>query len=607
MRNCFFILLCCLMYGCSSDENDINNNNNSGEQTDDKKIIVMSISDETEDADLLMLCNDGSYMLCDVNNGNGYGTVYVNSSVKNEMEDGFALFIDKDGMPVMGKSKDGTLLFKNITDSSFDFAYIDKRGEISYYWDIPFDGGSANIKTRFGIDITPWKDAFNFKKWTWDEHNIKALLPFICKMISFGITAAGALTLNPYDIGGLIYTFYDEANKSGGILHDETWTITSSYWEGVSLIQDSTKEGWDGILQNGKISFNPKGFGLHVFANMLNEYADKQLENLGKYDDWVAPTFDAKEWQIKLSTYSLECSPASDSYSVGVSSRAAWKIEDSGASWCHVSRSGNNIVVSVDDYDGFETRSCQVKVSTIEYKEEIPPATLCIYQTGVIFRLSAPELVFNQEGGEQTVSVTANGNVKTWKVTSKPSWCKVKSDWENALTVIVEKNKHLTEDREGMIVATAQLKSGGTIDRTLIVRQIVEDIWDGTKWNFHGSVNTSSNLPLYGGFNISQVSDFGIEIIDVNQNNYKLSGDLAESKSKSQISTDNQGRLVWTYKETYSESGMTLETIITILFTRTGPDDALAELRGNVYANSSTELGKINFDFNGSFIGKRTD
>lgn len=490
---------------------------------------------------------------------------------------------------------------------------LTKRGETSYYWDIPFpynfDTRMATTRAFYDPFVNAWKSwkesVIDFD-WTWDEHQKKAIVPFLCKMGSFVITAVGIVGGSPIDRATGIYTIFDEANKSD-IINTDWLEYASTPADFVDLVESSTKEGWSGILKNGKLSFSPTGFGLSALASALNEYGDTELANLGKYEERVAPTFEGEEWQIKLSTYLLECTIDEAIYIVDVSTKAAWEIDESNINrnWCSISKDNGRIVVKVKENDGVEDRVCSAKIKTSEETGDIPPATLTIKQSGIIFELSAPELIFTQEGGQQGINVTTNKNVTSWKVTSKPDWCKT-VEWEAALIVTVDEDRHLLEDREGTITVTAHLANGQTIDRFLSIKQLVLDVWNGTSWNFKGSVNVSGNMALVGNISMAEVTNFGIEIRDVDRNDFTLTGDLAGMESGSRIYCDAENRLIWSHTDSFSESGTSMKMTTNITFTRTSTTTANGRMNGSCNV-SVPGYGNISIGMNGVFSGTKID
>ena len=122
-------ILSLLFFSCSSNEDDSSEANGN---LNNLEVIALNVHEETDEADVLIICNDGSYLLCDAENDAGYTTIHINASVENNIDEGITLYLDKDGTPVMASIKEGRLLFKNITDNSFDFAFIDNNNNISY-------------------------------------------------------------------------------------------------------------------------------------------------------------------------------------------------------------------------------------------------------------------------------------------------------------------------------------------------------------------------------------------------------------------------------------------------------------------------------------------
>ena len=84
------------------------------------------------------------------------------------------------------------------------------------------------------------------------------------------------------------------------------------------------------------------------------------------------------------------------------------------------------------------------------------------------FELSQDKLIFTQAGGSKPIAITTNKNIKSWEVTSYPSWCKIEKT-DNSFWVTLEKNEN--DDRDGIITVTARTYGGMSIDRKLIVEQ----------------------------------------------------------------------------------------------------------------------------------------
>ena len=105
---------------------------------------------------------------------------------------------------------------------------------------------------------------------------------------------------------------------------------------------------------------------------------------------------------------------------------------------------------------------------------------------------------------------------------------------------------------------------------------------------------------------MANVTNFGIEIRNVENNDFTFTGDLAGIESASRIYCDEEGRLVWSYDDSYYDSGVSVKSNTTITFTRTGTSTAKGILKGYSHVNLA-EYGNVNIEMNGDFTGKRID
>lgn len=587
-----------LLCGCSKDENEeilVPENNQK------IKLCAVNLVEDTESADALFLCEDGSYIVCDVNAGNGYGFVYMNPSIDNELTDGVMIIVDSDGSPVMANWGDQYIIFENLTDSGFDCAYIDCKGEITYQWNVAIEECPVMMASRAWY--SPWTDSWK-ELWrmattgSWDEHNKKALLPFSCKIASFIVTVIGK------DYESVGFTFACEVLKSSNINEED-----KAYWKNVldfsNNISGWIEGGWKGLLTDGQIKFSRKNFTTALLASMLNDIGDEGLKKLGERKEEIDNVFSNKEWQIKLSKNLLEfgCDEAEER--VDVSTLVYWEIDDRDIdrTWCSVYKDGNQIVVKVKPYeDGVSTRVCSARIKTYATNVQIPPAVLTIRQESVMFDLSESTFTFSKEGGSKGVYVYKNDNITSWEVVA-PDWCKI-TRGENSFFIDVEPSEF---DRKGIIDVVGMVRNTGSyITRQIIVEQIGGCDWDGTTWSFNGNVTATGNATVLGGFNAGNVTNFGLHIESVANNEFSLSGDLAVMQGVSDIRLDEGGRLVWTHYNELSESGVYMEEMYKIIFTRIENTKAVGNLSGFANVKTSVSGGgnvNVNVNFNGTFNG----
>lgn len=498
---CSFFLLCVVTTGCVHDDDLLQ-----------KQLYALSVSQETDNADIMLLANDGSYIICDLDNGSGYGIVYYNPNVKNDFEDGLTVYVNSDGFPEMASFDGKKMFFKRGLDGKFDIAFVDEEGNEHYAFDVvlPEDFFLYYINTKSWFD--PWSSAWHSiiqGGWpgSWDEYQYKALVPFLCKVASFGITAASVFTDGPFGIVSLVITAGEEITKSK-YGYDADWLEYANSYQIASLGINTID------LKSGKVAFSAKEIGLNSLALILNNYADEQLKELGKIKESVEEPFNEKEWRITLSENEVFFDPDGGDYSIRVTSKAAWTIDESSLdkNWCSIHIQDNNIYIHADPYEkGIQERVCSVCIKSSAGRDDIvKPVTLKIRQYGTLFDLTSEELVFTQSEGSIAIGIVYNDRVSKWEVAAHPKWCKCKK-YKSGLEVSVKEDKSLLESIEGLIYITAYIKNGSPITKTLLVRREIDYPWNGTEWHFKCiSISDSGNLGYSGILN-----DFTIAIQDV--------------------------------------------------------------------------------------------
>lgn len=502
------------LIGCSDEFTHSSLNKN---EDDGNTIAMINIFDVTESADFIMLCKDGNYIMGDFNTANDYGLFMVDFGVGEQREE-LTIMVNPEGKPEMLAYKETTFVIRNITDKDFDFATIDSQGNITYYWDIPYDFGDTDSRT---IESLVWTFTQPFKKWyeqtaggirnfTWDEHTKKMIIPYLLKITAFAkITLETARYPSSFAFG-LIPTIIDEGYKSG------LWNVETPLWyENAGYAIGYIKPVW----KNGKwtLKFTPNGFINQLFDinGMLNDYGNKLLYERSHYKPEMDPIFDAEEWQIKVSPTVIEAGPDAATYSADVSSKAQWKVE-SNASWCKVSRQGNQVVIKVDAYQGTETRSCNVEITTQTYTPEISPATFAVVQQGILFELSESKLSFKPEGSTRGIYVYTNQDITSWEITAKPDWIDKIDKTPNSFFIDVGEN-NTGETRSGLLTVTGYINNGTWIDRTVELIQPANLEWNNTSWLFTGNYIMTTE-----GESTSSPIKFELDIQDVATQQFSL-------------------------------------------------------------------------------------
>lgn len=442
---------------CSKAEHESNDNSSDSTKVEQ---YAINVSPSIENADIFVYNTDGSYILMDLESKRGCGMIHLNSSVNNTPQEGVTYLINNEGKPLMMSFPTGHIVFKNVTDSCFDFAYVDSAGKIEYYRNIKIDDSLIKATTRASFD-NPWNRAFeslyyDVFKGGWDEHNTKALGPYLIKVLCLTLASTTAV--------GLVVSVVTEASKS---MDKECIFTDIISMAGIPLNEMVHFEGDIKIIKDTKSSVS-----LSLIVNLINDLVDDELEELGRLEEQVGPVLDPEEWKISLSQNYLDCTPDDSVYVVDVISKAMWEIDDSQIdhNWCEVKKLDGQVAIHVKPNKQEYDRTCNLIIypKTTMGIVAIEPVTLPIKQTGIVFELSPDKLTFLMFGGSEPVLVKTNEFINEWKITSWPSWC----NYEKATTTLwVRVDKNEIEDRDGYITITGITKGGMFIDRQLKVEQ----------------------------------------------------------------------------------------------------------------------------------------
>lgn len=556
----------------------------------DAKIAWMKL-DDVDKSKVLFMGSDKSYMIFDGDAGNGRMTLYYNSSVENDIDDGIMVYMDSEGKPELIRISGDFFLINNLNESTFDMAHRKKVGGYEYHWDVPFVSWPESRSHSFFYYMWPGVTDFD---WSWDEHIKAALGPFALKMLSFTVDAFSVvLAPTPSSVVGLFMTLAGEMRKSGyqfGILDE-------MFLSGLTPIDMLNKLGLDADAYfQGELKFSPRGFGLSVISSTLNRMGDEGLQKMGQMKKVTEPIFADREWQIKLNPGALTFEPKASQMTVRVDTKALWVIDQySLEKWCSAKKEGDHIVVSVKENESRESRWCSLKVKTQTYSPDIPPAVLYITQHGIVFEVSPTSLSFTADGGSKGVFVTMSENIKSWEITSAPRWVKIEKGRESFFVDVAKSE----ESRSSVITVTGYAGDGIKIDRNVQVEQIVGLSWEGTSWNFSGTMNCTIM-----GESISQPCDFGIIIADIAKNKFTLTGFLKGYEHLFKLKLNENGTLDLIYSEKQSYQGTSVTANASFLMSRIDMDNAGVNLSGEIFVTDS-EFGRIKAGISGKLSGKR--
>lgn len=554
----------------------------SGTNADNARMVMINVTGVTDNADMMLLCEDGSYVMACMNDGKGCGLIHIGLNAGGDETRQYTVMVGADGIPVAVGTDDGKLIrIANISDTDFDCAVIREGSEgIYYYWDIPYSFGDVGTK---GLAGDVW-DTFTspFKEWyeavsngissfTWDEHSKKMIYPYILKVCAFTIQTVTVVASPVAGLPSLLSTVIDEGCKSG------LWDRQSPAWSDVPV------KALDFLEEDGKwtLKFNKDILGhlLSAEADLMIATADYMYEELSRSNPVTEPVFESEEWQIKLSPTTIEAGPEPASYTAAVTSLALWKVEG-GSDWCRARKDGDRVVVDVDAYNGLETRNCFLVVKTVAYTDDIPDALLHVVQQGVLLDLSESSFAFGPEGGHGGVYVNANDQIASWDVSGCPDWIRISGKSAGSFFFDVDENTE-GEDRTGIITVSGITSAGGRVDRTVTVTQYggINQGWDGTSWSFSGNVTCVSD----GRSETIPVS-LEMKITSVENGQVWISEGIGTPELS--LSMDADGRLVIDaeYDESYTDEYGWQKTYgsLEFILERTGTMTSVCSLSGRV-------------------------
>lgn len=510
MKKCVYLFLLAVVMmvfsGCEG-------NNPDGPKSKPLKYAAINAYDNTKSAaDMLLACSDNSYMVCELDHDGHGGYIYISSDYQNEQYRGVYLFIDSTGTPTMLRTSKLEYFFKNVTETSCDIVSVPVDDKHEEYWDqahyyldlqFPIGAGAAGFPRRnLSGESNPFSEAFGrlvtecqtFDR-TWDVHMLKAAIPFLAKVTSFGITAVSMISANPLDWTSGITALYQEAAKSG--LVDDDYVM---YVDGFDVFISgvSTTEEWRKWVAAGKEGkFTPSGLGLSLLASALNEFADYGLTNVNKFNERSKDMFSNREYFISLSTYCLKASSFAKTYTVKVASKLGWRMDTNpGCDWMTVrpDYDKNELVIELKENTSDKARDAIIVVSPPQNHPEIPTAILTVQQEGVALTLSPTSIVFDKDHLHNAIYVEAGSQVREWHVveSSVPEWL----SWEKGTTtVFLDVNSIysiVSSSRDGEVGIEATLEDGSKIIKYCSVYWRAEQnsgSWDGTSWIFSGTLS----------------------------------------------------------------------------------------------------------------------
>lgn len=185
-------------------------------------------------------------------------------------------------------------------------------------------------------------------------------------------------------------------------------------------------------------------------------------------------------------------------------------------------------------------------------------------------------LTFPTEGDTKYVGLCySEEDIRSWDITSKPSWCNITIDDLGLLAVTVGAS---TETRSGTITITAHSNTLGNVTEDIEVTQLGTNSWEGTSWVFTGMVTTHD----IDGSSSSNEVGFTLMVNSV-PNNIEFSYAQILSSGLNGYSEnyviDGNDKLVYNASATYSGEWGSNHITSRVIFTRTSSTTATADLQ----------------------------
>lgn len=556
--------------------------NTQANSDDQHQFYVADISSET-DADVAIICEDGTFIVYDRENELNHEIVYLNKVEEdNSLNNSLTIVLDSNHLPLYASFEGKTAYFAHFVGNTFDCAVVDTDGSITYYWDLETDIDVNNLLGSLPVE-------------TKVSDSVKITLSAVTKLAVFGVIATGMVFGSPVVAGSMalafMFTFVSESLKSA----DATGYLPGGnygayFTDGLGYFVE--------YADKGKISPTTIGMAIAIGG------ADYLLNSVGQNKEEIENNFATEDWQIKLSTYNVYCSPESKTYNVHVTSKAYWSFEiPSGQNrFCDISKEGDNLVIKAQKYDGTQDREMTVFIKSNDQTGSIQPAKLTVIQNGFLFELSEEKLTFTQEGGNKGVYINKNDQISSWELSYPKDFCKVTQEKSSFFVTV---DKYEIENRYGTITVIGYVKNSSLfVERKLPVEQIIET-WDGTQWNCKGnlSISASSDFSYTGA-----LDDFTISIQDAK------SGKFSSSIPWNSMQLLDDGNLKFKFHYTYSHSekieGETFSVSVVedgeMILKRTGVTTAKGDFSGSGHYDvcgdktDATFNGKIDATLTGS-------
>lgn len=168
----------------------------------------------------------------------------------------------------------------------------------------------------------------------------------------------------------------------------------------------------------------------------------------------------SKATSFSVSSQNLSFSSSGGSQTLTITSSGTWNIGTSTYDWGHLTKSGNQLIVSIDPNNSTSSRTDYFTIKSGDSEKRI---NITQAGTSTTLSVSSEELSFNSTGGTQTIVVSANG---TWNIgTNIASWGHLTKDG-NLLRVTIDKNNNTSSRTDWFTVKCGNIEKRVNISQS---------------------------------------------------------------------------------------------------------------------------------------------
>ncbi len=466
----FVVVIIALFFSCSKDKIE--------ENTNDSEIYAVDITTET-DAGLFLLHKDGSYAILDYENEIGSPVLYLNSSLKNPVNEGVSIVIDNGGFPKIIRYKDKVIICGNFKGTKFDAVLLDGDREPQYYW---------GLETELNFDLflsdIPIKSMSSETK-AWLSLSLKSLgIVVAVAGTAVAVTTVGAPLASFIGLTSLALYAWDMVTPQGSVVDleggsDAISTLDILDWDKLNVKSEMTLSG-SGII--GLVV----AFGEYWADELQDEIDDEFKEALyGTIMDDVR-----RPYQIQLSNYHLEMPFSPAKATIFVTTQSLWKIDKEDMGWC-VARKENDNLIDVEVKEPY-TKGGSRSATFLVYSQNggVPCVYFTVEQIGIEYTISPLSLNFKVEGGQDGFTITVESPATVETVESLDStWCHVSKNGVSPVSVIVKVDPNEDKIRNTSVLVNFKLGEGSMSTPVTVSQEGKDETgffagtkFDGTMW-----------------------------------------------------------------------------------------------------------------------------